>query len=251
MTLTYYGPETAFLLVGGKNLTGDTFSLKDGVEEITEEVGPFGRSMNVNKGVGIGQIALEAQGGLYDDRTAGNIEALQGLSGAQQLVSYGFVETDVGADVVMLDGVVVTKFNRVLTRDGLTKAEPEFVVSATYQRGKVLHGLTTETADGDTTATSVDNAASSANGAVADMHVPELDLDGHTGLVVQVLGSADDITFAPLSGGTFAAVTVAGTAERLTISGTIPRYLAAGWDFTGSPSGSTPSAVPYVAVHRL
>lgn len=249
MTLTYYGPATAFLLVGGKDISGDTFTLKDSVEELTEVVEPLGRTWNINKGVGVGQIALEAQGGLYDDRAAGNIAALQGLSGARQLVSYGYAGTAVGADVVMLDGALVTKFNRVITRDALTKAEPEYLVSAEYQRGKVLHGLTAETADGDTTATSVDNAASSANGAYADLHVPELDLDGYTSLDVVALGSADNITFAPLTGGAFTAVTVAGTAQRLTITGVIPRYLAVSWDFVGA--GTSPSAVPYVAVHRI
>jgi hypothetical protein len=123
------------------------------------------------------------------------------------------------------------------------------VVSADDMRGVILHGLDAETADWNTEAESVDNGASSAAGAVADLHVPELTLDGHTALQVDVLGSSDDITFLPI--GTFAAVTLAGVAERITIAGTIPRYLAVSGDFTGT--GGSPdqaSAVACVSLHR-
>lgn len=247
--MTNYGPSTAFLLVGGKDLSSDSFTLKDGVEELTEEVGGLGRTFDAKKGVGVGIVTLEAQGGLYDDRAAGNIEALQGKSGARQLVSYGYAGTAPGADVVMLDGAIVTKFNRVIAKDALTKAEPEYLISADYMRGVVLHGLTEETADFDTEADSVDNLAPTPDGAVADAHVTALDLDGHTSLDLAVLGSADDISFAPI--GIFAAVTVAGTAERIEILGTVPQYLAVSGDFTGTPSGASPSAVPYVALYRF
>lgn len=37
------------------------------IEELTEEVGPFGRSWNVNKGIGVGQVPDMTFGGLYED----------------------------------------------------------------------------------------------------------------------------------------------------------------------------------------
>lgn len=85
-------------------------------------------------------------------------------------------------------------------------------------------------------------------GAVADLHVPELTLGGHTNVTIRVLHSADNITFVSL--GSFTGVTtVAETkVQRLTIAGAIYRYTAIDWDFTGA--GAAPSIVPYVALSR-
>jgi hypothetical protein len=317
--MSVYGPADTFLLVGGKNLTGDTFTLDETVEEITEEVRPFGVSTDQNKGVGIGRIQLEAAGGLYDDRTAGMIAALQDHGGARQVIAYGMAGDSAGADAVMLDGALVTKWKRVVAVDGLTKAHAEYAVSSEYRRGRVLHGLTAETSDWDTEGDSVDQATAqrlrsvaitsseaddervltavphglitgdvviisghtstpsingqrtvtvvdsthftvgvditvdgtggsfvkvTSTGGYADLHVPALALGGHTGLVVSVLGSGDNVTFAPLVA--FTARTTVG-AERKSIAGQIPRYTAASGDFTGAGS---PSAVPFVALTR-
>lgn len=46
------------------------------IEELTEEVGPFGRSWNVNKGVGVGTIPDITLGGLYDDTATTGPDAL-------------------------------------------------------------------------------------------------------------------------------------------------------------------------------
>ncbi len=247
--MSYHGPTDVFLLVGGKNLTGDTFNLEDSVEEVTEEVRAFGVEFDDNRGVGIGKITLTAGGGIYDDRQVGMLAALQEQGATRKLVSYGISGSAIGAPVTMLDGAVIAKWKRVAARDGLTKANAEYVMYANDMRGVILHGLAAETADWDTEAESVDNLAASTDGAIADLHVPALTLDGHTGLTVVVLGSTDNITFAPI--GTFTTVVAAGAAQRITIAGTIPQYLAVSGDFTGT--GGSPdqaSAVAYVALHR-
>lgn len=324
--MTNYGPADAFLIVSGKNLTSDTFTLDETVEELTEEARPFGGTFDANKGVGVGKIQLEAAGGIYDDRQVGMLAALQEQGTSRQLVAYGTAGTDPGADATMLNGPLVAKWKRMLDKGGLTKAHAEYAMDAAeYMRGRVLHGFDAETTDGDTESASVDEAdyatsiailfssvddpteittddphglaagdvilisghtgsTPSINGThtigfvsgadtftipvnvtvpgaggtakkigaasgTADLHVPALTLDGHTGLVVRVLGSEDDITFASLV--SFTAVTVAGSSERKAISTAIPRYTAIDWDFTGS--GGSPdqaSAVPFVVLHR-
>lgn len=242
-----YGPASAFLLVGGKNLSGDTYTLSESVEQINEETHGLGDSWEETLPVGIARVLLEASGGPYDDRTAGNIEALQGNHGVQQLVSFGMSGYAVGAEVVVLDGALETIFKRIADRGALTKAHAEYAVSSVYRRGKVLHGLTAETTDpGNTEATSVDNGASSASGAYCHLHVPALTLGGFTSVTVKVRHSADNITFADLA--TFTTVTVAGTAEAVFVAGTINRYLAMSWDFIGA--GAAQSVIPYVAVAR-
>lgn len=72
------------------------------------------------------------------------------------------------------------------------------------------------------TGTSVDNAALSANGGVAHLHITANSNSGTT--VAKVQGSADNSTWADLV--TFATVAIGTTAaERKAVSGSVPRYL--------------------------
>jgi len=72
------------------------------------------------------------------------------------------------------------------------------------------------------TGTSVDNAASSANGGVAHLHITANSNSGTT--VAKIQGSADNTTFADLV--TFTTVGIgAETSQRSTVSGSVPRYL--------------------------
>jgi hypothetical protein len=82
-------------------------------------------------------------------------------------------------------------------------------------------------------------------GLVADLHVTALTLGTHTGLVVRLLDSADDDTYAPVV--SFTAVTLINANERKTVATEVQRYVAIDGDFTGAGS---PSAVPLVAVSR-
>jgi hypothetical protein len=71
---------------------------------------------------------------------------------------------------------------------------------------------------------------STANGGVAYLQVS--DMTGFTGFVGKVRSSADDITYADLA--TFTNVAAAPAAQRVTVNGTIDRYLS----FDGAPTGS-------------
>lgn len=95
--------------------------------------------------------------------------------------------------------------------------------------GVLLHALGAETADGQ--GSSVDNAASSANGAVASAHVTAF--SGLTSIVLKIQHSPDNSAWADLI--TFTTVT-GQTWQRSTASGTIDRYLRCWWDVTGTGS---------------
>ena len=246
--MTVYSPSSAFLLVGGKDISGDTFQLASSVEQILTQSDGLGDSMEERLPVGKAKVSLTATGGFYDSRTAGINDAFELAGTTRQVVGYGFVGYAIGAEAVMIDGAFVAKYNRIATRDDLTRANGEYVVSGQLYRGIILHGLTAETTDpGSTQSSSVDNAASSAGGLTADLHVTALTLGGFTSLTCKVRHSTDNVTFADLI--TFTTVTAAGTTERKTVAGTVNRYLAMSWDFIGSGSGE--SAVPYVCAVRL
>jgi hypothetical protein len=97
--------------------------------------------------------------------------------------------------------------------------------------GVSLHALSAETADGQ--GTSVDNAASSSNGGVANLHVTAY--SGLTNVVFKVQASTDNSSWSDLI--TFATAT-ATTSERKTVTGTVNRYLRAWWDVTGTGSAT-------------
>lgn len=95
--------------------------------------------------------------------------------------------------------------------------------------GRTLHVLGAETADGN--GTGVDNAASSANGGVASLHVTAY--TGFTSVSFKVQHSTDNAAWSDLI--TFTSVT-GTTWERKTVTGTVNRYVRAFWDVTGSGS---------------
>lgn len=242
-----YGPASAFLLVGGKNITGDVFGLVERVEQVNEETHSLGDSWEEQLPVGLARIALEAPGGIYDDTAVGMLAALEGQGGTLQLVSYGFDGNTIGQPAVMLNGTYAMRWERIAARDGLTKAEAGHTITGTYLRGTILHEISAETASsGDTESESVDNSASSGDGCTADLHVPALTLGGYDDVTVKVRHSTDDISFADLI--TFTDVDTAGTAERATAAGTINRYLATSFEFNGS--GSSQSVTFYVVLNR-
>lgn len=105
--------------------------------------------------------------------------------------------------------------------------------------GVALHDLTAETATGN--GSSVDNAVSSANGGVANLHVTSA--SAADSLTVKVQHSPDDSVWADLI--TFTAATTT-TAERLTVTGTVDRYVRA----IRTISGTDPSFTYAVAFAR-
>ena len=91
---------------------------------------------------------------------------------------------------------------------------------------------------------SVDNAASSANGGAATLHVPTNTVNGNTTIKVQ--HSANDSTWAALI--SFTAVGSAGvTSEIKAVTGTVNRYLRV----TASTAGSSGSITFMVAAARF
>lgn len=252
-----YGPADAFLLVGGNNLSTETFSLDEGVEQLSQESRGLGVTMDEYKPVGVGKVSLDATPGLYSDRDFGQIAALESNQATRKLVSYGFWGDAIGSRAVMIDGLYSMVWKRQLQRDGLTLAGMQAVISGTYYGApnteaglggpRILHGIDSESGSGTTEATSVDNAASSASGIVCDLHIPALDLGGGTNVVVTVQDSPDNAVWTLL--GTFTAVTseTIGTSERITVAGTIDRYLSITWTFTG---GAAQTVTPYVVAYR-
>lgn len=106
--------------------------------------------------------------------------------------------------------------------------------------GVSLHDLTAETATAN--GTSVDNAASSADGGVGVLHVTAAS-GGTPSATVKIQHSVDAVAWVDLV--TFTAATAA-TSERKVVSGTVNRHVRAQWTI----AGTTPSFTFVVAFAR-
>jgi hypothetical protein len=159
--VTNYGTASAFLLVGGRDISGDSFTLLDRIEQVTQESHGLGDSWAEQLNPGISRVILEAGGGFYDDRLLGINEAFVGQGATQQEVAYGTSGRGIGAEMALPFGAFAAVFKRGPSRDGLTMASADYRVTGQYLRGRTVHALNSETAStGDTKGTPVDQALS-------------------------------------------------------------------------------------------
>lgn len=237
-----WGPTSAWLLVGGCDVTGDIFDMQETSEQVLEECHPLlgGATPNweVYKPVGVSKLMLECGQGVYDTRTAGMLEAFEGTGQSRQLVGFGFAGSGdpaahVGAPSVMIDGTYATQFTKKASKGNVTMAQSKHAITGLRYAGSVVAGLVTRNGDNNTRAAYLDLGAPAVayTGGIFDLHVVGLSLGGGTDVVVKVQDSANHVDWADLA--TFTAVTAAGTAERKAVVDTIDRYLSVVWTFTG------------------
>lgn len=209
--------------VGGYDLSGDTASL--------DEIGGGPAIIDVT---GIDKSAFERIGGIRDgriewtshfnDATGQQHLALRGLPTADVQLMY-FRGTTLGNPVASLVG---KQLNYDFTRADDGKLTSKIRAEANgfgIEWGQSLTaGKRTDTAA--TNGTSIDTTASLAFGAQAYLQV--FSLTG-TNVIVTIEDSADNVTFAAVTGLAFTSVTAAPASERLATSNTatIRRYIRA------------------------
>ena len=135
----------------------------------------------------------------------------------------------------------LTKYSVSTPVDGVVAITADMQADGGIDYGVSLHALAAETATGS--GASVDNAASSANGGVAHLHVSAVTAVGGDTLDVVVQHSTNGSTWVDLI--TFAQLTTATTKERLTVAGTVNRYVRASWTKGGAGSPSYTVAIGF------
>ena len=244
--MSKFGPASAFVLISGNNLTPHSYTMDEVHEQILEETHSLGDSWEESLPVGIGRVAFELTGGLYDDAALGPDETFKvGTSpltptSTVQLLAIGFEAATPGKNCRLYNGTYAGTYKRMSARDGLTKAHALHTITGAALDAKVLHGHgTAETAASGNTegADSVNNGGSSAGGGTADLHVTALTLGGYTDATIKVRDSADDITYGDFA--TFTNVSAASASERVTVAGTVEQYAAVSWLFNGAGAGQS------------
>lgn len=229
--------QCGFLLIDGYDVLGVTTQIEDNVEALIEETTALGDTWQEHEYTNIRRASI-AQEGFFDDAAGSSNAALVAGPGTSRVLCYNVEGNTIGKKFVGYSGAMQAKYVRVASRGELHKANAEYQGNGVVEEGKILHAHGAETAaSGNTQASSVDNGASSSAGGSGYLQANALTLGGYTNVVVKVQHSADNVVFADLI--TFTAVTAAPTAERKTVAGTVNRYLAASWAFTGAGAGQS------------
>lgn len=235
--------DVAFLLASGMNILGDTTDLEDTDDAALEEITALGDAPQSYAFAGVDDYVL-TQNGFFNDATNRSNDALNN-KGASKVMSFAPEGNTLGARMVSVPAVQ-SMYKRQISRGALHKASASYKPTGSHDEGKIVAPLTARTAASDTTATSLDNSASSANGCAATLQMTDLTLDGYTNIVVKLQHSANNSVWVDLI--TFTAITAAPAAERKTVTGTVNRYLAAAWAYTGS--GTSPTGTWTLGVAR-
>jgi hypothetical protein len=217
--------DVGFFLVGGYNLLGTLTQFQDKVAAITEESHTLGDAWTENAAVGVKSWEM-SQEGFYDDDTLSVHDALEGAQGASWVLCYNVEGNTSGEEFVGISGALQLDYERIVSRNELHKARAEYRLGAgVYEPGRIIRPLAGASATGNTTAAAIDFGASNI-----------------TGLQVDIMHSADNLTFASHQG--FASVTSTNpSAQRISSTAPIQRYVAARW--TGG-TGFPTSAVFFV-----
>lgn len=256
--MSKYGSPSGVFLFDGYNLLAHKLqSHRVKVIANTEPYTGVGDSWEENIPTGTQRFEVAQEGAFFHDDTGTVHERLAGATGSPDndpngtpgVGTVGFMGSAIGSKVYTFQGVLGVSYEVVSQVNLLTRANVEYLATGAVETdARILHNLTARTADGNTEASSVDNSASSANGGVAYLQVTNLVLDGATSFDVTVTDSPDDAVFSSLVAMT--AISADGaSSERKTVAGTVDRYLAVEWDFTGTP-GAGATATFLVAFYR-
>jgi len=177
----------------------------------TDESGQQSQSRRFVPGLKRGSIRLSA---FWDDRTNGSKDVLDDILGSSKLVTVFAGDTQGNR----ADGAQVLAVRHSLSEpvEGLVTLDAEFEADGGVDTMRVLEPKITATASGDGAV--LDNGSSTTGGATA--HLQVFAADGTATIKIQ--HSADGVTYADLI--TFTQFSDR-TAERLTATGTVNRYV--------------------------
>lgn len=233
----YGSDKVAFLLVDGYSILGANTDVDWTVEATLEETHALGDAWVGQSFVGLRRGTLQ-QKGFYDDAAGSNNDALVSTNGTSRILCIGIEGNTIGKQFTGFSGAMQAHYKRIAARGTLHKAEAQYSGDGVVEDGKILHTLSTETSAASTTdATPVDNGASTANGGSAYFEVTALTLGGYTNSILRVRHSADNITYVNLLSA--AVITASPNAQRVTVAGTVNRYLSSSFGYTGAGAGQS------------
>jgi len=201
----------------------------------TAEVTTFGNGSKAY--IAGGKDATVSLSGFFDGATSAVDEVLAAAIGGTKVLTLAEAGVATIGNRALVGQAINTSYQVSTPVGDAVTISAEAQVTGGMSSGVVLADLSARTATGNTT--SVDNAASSTNGLMANVHLTAFT---GTNVTVKVQHSADNSTWVDLI--TFTQLTAAG-AENKTVTGTVNRYLRV------NLSGTFTSTTLAVAAARL
>ena len=180
-------------------------------------------------GVNSGQVSLDM---LLDGSGAAGSQfaTLNTWRSTSQVVTIGVEGIAAGAPVWLIQADE-SNFTVNSAAEDVVSVAGAYMTDGLVGAGVVIDTLTAITVDGNGTA--IDNGASTSNGGVGHLHITAF--SGLTSTSVILEHSTDNVSFATL--GTFTTAT-GTTSERITVTGTVNRYVRVRDDVTGTGSNT-------------
>lgn len=221
--------KSAALYVNATNLSAHANAFSPSKSADVHDVTNFGSSGWHESSGGLAMAAIGVET-FHDPAAAAEDIILAALVGTDAAVVTALFD---GGDAIgdfgwLLGAASLESYEATVNVADMIKKRGQFRGSGSAGRAVLLHVLGAETASAD--AASVDNAASSANGARANLHVTAI--NGGT-WTVKVQHSVDNAVWADLI--TFTNVT-ATTQESVAVTGTVNRYLRCSLTKSGGTS---------------
>jgi len=231
-----FGSASVLFLVDGYNLIANKLkALRWKQEALQEQTHGLGDSWEETTPTGLSRAELEQQGAFFDTtqnriHTAMRSSVPSDPQASVRIACLGFAGQTVAESFFGYQGVFSVAYEILAMRGELTKANAQYIVTGQADKGSILYPLTTATQD--VTGTTVDDGASSAAGGAGYLQVT----DSFGSFQGRIEHSTDGSTWSTLL--TFATVTSSPNAQRLTVGGTVNRFLR----FVGIVAGASPSA---------
>lgn len=147
----YGGTQFSLFLVDGYNLIA---SLSESAtiekESITQQTNAFGATSETHTPINIEKGMLTVGGGFFDAATNALLGVFNAVRGVSRIVCAGIEDNVIGKHFVGYQGAYDQKYVIQDTKDGITKANVNFLVSGDMNEGIIVQNLATFTANWDT-----------------------------------------------------------------------------------------------------
>ena len=236
MAVGKFGPASGVFLVDGYNMLYNkiTAMREKATSQLTDTTG-IGDTFYETAPTGLTSVEVTQEGAFFDTTANYSHAALSGSvpsspQATARVLCVGFAGQTVGYPMVGFQGTYSQDYEVVAEMGNLQKANVTYAMTGQRDAGVILQPLAAQTDSWDTTSTPVDNSASTSDGGVG--YIQCTAASGFSGFVGKVRHSSDDISYSDLL--SFSDDVSAPFAERVTVSGTVNRYLS----FTGIITGT-------------
>lgn len=176
--------------------------------------------------------------GMFDGTATGIDAILQSIqSGANPVPLTIAAQGIANGNRAFVANIYETNYNITSPVNDVVAISADFTYASRMGAGYVLRNYTSTMA-GSGNGTSVDYSTTTSSGGVANLHVITNTRDAGS-ITVNVQDSADNVTFATVTGGTFTAVNGGVlSSQNLIIPGAVRQYVRINWTVTGGTIGA-------------